>query len=411
MTTVKGLTRTERVADGDIEFRRRGTGDTALVFVHGFLDDQYVWDAVIDAMAVPGFEYVQLDLAGSGNRSSSGGPFDLTRFAHDVGAVVNALDKPVVLVAQSMGTLVAELVAVDHGEHVRGVVLLSPVPLAGVGLPEEAAEQFRSLGGDAEAQRAVRWQLSVSLPEAELDRLVQVGARIPVSVVRDLVTCWNEGDPRGSSASLYRGPVLVGRGADDGFVTDEMVTARVLPRFEWPESFAVRDAGHWAHVEAPAVVAAYVEAFLATLFMETPEAPEPSEAAGSGWRNAFASKTAEDFALAFSEDIVLEASVLTSPVKGRDTVKATMTQASLIYESLAFVREATAGLRTYLEWEATAFGGQQIFGVTVLTKGADGRINHVAIHHRPLEAALKFSTEMRERLAGTVGPSHFYTAD
>ncbi|MCX5096885.1 alpha/beta fold hydrolase [Streptomyces sp. NPDC059837] len=417
MTTTKGLTRTERVADSDIRFKRRGTGDTALVFVHGFLDDQYVWDAVIDAMAVPGFEYVQLDLAGSGDRTSAGGPFDLTRFAHDVGAVVDALDKPVILVAQSMGTLVAELVAVDHGEHTRGLVLLSPVPLAGVGLPEEAAQQFRSMGGNAEGQRVIRQQLSVSLPEAELDRLVVVGTRVPEEVVRDLVKCWNEGHPRGRDASLYRGPVLVGRGAEDGFVTDEMITTHVLPRFEWPESFAVRDAGHWAHVEAAAAVAVHIEAFLTTLPLEASEGSDPSAASGSsegpgsGWRGAFASKTPEDFAAAFAEDIVLEASVLAIPVKGRDQVKATMTQASLIYESLEFVREAVAGSRTYLEWEATAFGGREIFGVTVLTKGADGRINHVAIHHRPLEAALRFSIEMRERLDGTIDRSHFYTAD
>ena len=39
--------RTERIADTDLRFRRNGTGDAALVFVHGFLDDQYVWDGVI----------------------------------------------------------------------------------------------------------------------------------------------------------------------------------------------------------------------------------------------------------------------------------------------------------------------------------------------------------------------------
>ncbi|MDQ0779012.1 pimeloyl-ACP methyl ester carboxylesterase [Streptomyces aurantiacus] len=409
MTDAKALTRTERVADGDTRFRRHGSGGTALVFVHGFLDDQYVWDGVIDAMTAPGFEYVQLDLAGSGDRTSSRGPFDLTRFARDVGAVVEALDKSVVLVAQSMGTLVAELVAVDHGDRVRGLVLLSPVPLAGVHLPNETAEQFRSLGGNAEAQRAVRRQLSVSLPEAELDRLVAVGERIPAPVVRDLVTCWNEGDPRGNNASPYRGPVLVGRGAEDGFVTDEVITARVLPRFQWAATFAVDKAGHWAHVEAPAVVAARVETFLSTLPFDRPETA-PGQG-GSGWRNAFAGKTADDFAAAFAADIVLEASVLAIPVEGREKVKATMTQASKIYESLAFVREAAQGAMTYLEWEATAFGGMQIYGVTVLTKGGDGRINHVAIHHRPLGAALRFSLEMRERLAGTVDSSHFHTAE
>lgn len=159
-------------------------------------------------------------------------------------------------------------------------------------------------------------------------------------------------------------------------------------------------------------MADHIKAFVTTLPAAASVAAEPSdEGAGSGWRGAFASKTPEDFAAAFSEDIVLEASVLATPVEGRDQVKATMTQASRVYESLEFVREATAGRQTYLEWEATAFGGIQIFGVTVLSKGADGRINHVAIHHRPLGAALKFSLELRERLDGTVDPSHFHSVD
>ncbi|WP_406490341.1 alpha/beta hydrolase [Streptomyces sp. NBC_01604] len=407
MTQTAGLTRTERVADTDIRFRRRGTGDTALVFVHGFLDDQYVWDGVIDALTVPGVEYLQLDLAGSGDRTESGGPFDLTRFANDVGAVVEALDKPFVLVGQSMGTLVAELVAAGHSSRALGLVLLSPVPLAGVGLPVEAAEQFRSLGGDADSQRAVRRQLSVALPEAELDRLVVTGTRIPKTVVRDLVGCWNDGDPRGQTPSEYQGPVLVGRGAADGFVTDALVKAHVLPRFRTPESFAIPGAGHWAHVEAPAEVAARIEAFvtgLSTAADSTPQAP------GRGWRDAFASKTDAAFAAAFAEDIVLEASVLAIPVHGRDQVKATMSAASRIYESLEFVQETTEGPRTYLEWEATAFGGHEIFGVTVLTKDDADRIAHVAIHHRPLEAALRFSAELGERLAETVDPGHFYHA-
>ncbi|MET7296647.1 alpha/beta hydrolase [Streptomyces griseoloalbus] len=405
MTSAGGFTRTERVADSDIRFRRRGTGDSALVFVHGFLDDQYVWDGLIDSLATPGYEYVQLDLAGSGDRTGAGGPFDLERFARDVGAVVEALDKPFVLVAQSMGTLVAELVAAASGPRALGLVLLSPVPLAGAGLPAEAAEQFRAMGGSAEGQRAARLQLSVALPDAELDRLVVAGARIPASVVGDLVDCWNNGHPRGLVPSGYQGPVLVGRGAADGFVTDEMVSTQVLPRFPSAQFFDVADAGHWAHVEAPTAVAERIDAFLAGLPASADNAPQ---LAGGGWRKAFASKTAADFAAAFAEDIVLEASVLAGPITGRDQVKATMSAASRIYDSLQFVREATVGSRTYLEWEATAFAGLEIFGVTILTKDDEGRIAHVAIHHRPLGAALKFSTEMRERLAGTVDPSHFY---
>ena len=58
--------------------------------------------------------------------------------------------------------------------------------------------------------------------------------------------------------------------------------------------------------------------------------------------------------------------------------------------------------------EAAAFGGTQIQGVTVLRKDEQGRIVRVAIHHRPLGAALSFSAELRRRLAGRIDAAHFY---
>jgi pimeloyl-ACP methyl ester carboxylesterase len=92
------MTRTERIDGTDSRFRRQGSGGHALVFVHGFLDDQYVWDGVIAELTTPGFETVQLDLAGSGDRTGAEGPFTLERFAADAGAVVDAVDKPFVVV-------------------------------------------------------------------------------------------------------------------------------------------------------------------------------------------------------------------------------------------------------------------------------------------------------------------------
>jgi alpha-beta hydrolase superfamily lysophospholipase len=85
--------------------------NVAVVFVHGFLDDAQVWEDTIAALRTPGIEAVQLDLAGSGVRVDTSGPFTYARFAADVGTVVDRLAKPFVIVGQSMGAPVAELVA------------------------------------------------------------------------------------------------------------------------------------------------------------------------------------------------------------------------------------------------------------------------------------------------------------
>jgi len=80
---------------------------------------------------------------------------------------------------------------------------------------------------------------------------------------------------------------------------------------------------------------------------------------------------------ALAEDVVLEASALRRPVRDRDAA------------------------------EAIGPTGTVIGGVTVLTRDADGRIAHVAIHHRPLGALLEFSRELGRRTAGRVPAGSF----
>ena len=49
--------------------------------------------------------------------------------------------------------------------------------------------------------------------------------------------------------------------------------------------------------------------------------------------------------------------------------------------------------------------------MTVLTKDEHGQIVRAAIHHRPLGPALRFSAELRRRLAGRIGAAHFYDGE
>jgi pimeloyl-ACP methyl ester carboxylesterase len=401
------MTISEQIPNSDIAFLRDGEGAPAVVFVHGFLDDRSVWDKVIDELRTSGIETIRLDLAGLGDRAGAGGPFTYERLAADVGAVVDTVGKPFVIVGQSMGAPIAELVATARPERALGLVLLTPVPLAGTRLPDEVVEPFRSLGADAEAQRGVRQQLSVGLSDADLDRLVTTGLQVRPDVVRALVDCWNTGLRDAPEQSRYAGPVLIVRGADDGFVSDDLVATAVAPRFASARTVVVERAGHWPHLEQPAAVAAELDRLL-TVDATAADDNTAAEVQPQGWTSAFARKSADAFGQAFADDVVLEASVLIRPIEGREQVMRVMGTASGIYESLVFTHEASAGPRTYLEWEATAFGGVVLRGVTILTKDAGGRIVRAAIHHRPLGAALRFSAELGERLTGTVDRDHFH---
>src|ERR1700716_500225 len=111
------MTSSEHAPRTDIAFRRHSERERAVVFVHGFLDDQYVWDKVIAELKTPGLETVQLDLAGMGDRAGASGPFTYERSAADVGVVVDTVGKPFVIVGQSMGAPIAELVGAARPEQ------------------------------------------------------------------------------------------------------------------------------------------------------------------------------------------------------------------------------------------------------------------------------------------------------
>jgi len=128
---------------------------------------------------------------------------------------------------------------------------------------------------------------------------------------------------------------------------------------------------------------------------------------GDGWRRSFADQSQSQFAEQFAEEIVLEATTLAKPVEGKHRVAAVLATASSIYESLEFTAEAQSTSTTYLQWRATAFGGMQIEGVTVLERDESSKIVAAAIHHRPLGPVLRFSAEIRDRLAGVIPADYF----
>lgn len=242
--------------------REMTTAAPTLLLIHGFLDDATVWDGVVDSLA--GTDAVRQDLPGFGTRSgavSDACAASLESLAAEAGRIVSGIDGPVIVVGQSLGTQIAELVAAQQADRVRGLVLLTPVPLDGTRLPDDEVAPFRALGGDREAQRAVRTQLSPHLDEEQLDRLADIGAVITPDVTAHYVDLWNDGAPGSAAQSTFRGPVLIIRGGADPFVTEQMVDA-IRRHFAGTVDVEVIDGGgHWLHVEYPDEVASMIREF------------------------------------------------------------------------------------------------------------------------------------------------------
>jgi pimeloyl-ACP methyl ester carboxylesterase len=246
-----------------LPYSLEGTGEPTILLIHGFLDSAAVWTEVRTRLKDAGLATAALDLPGMGGISAAPESISLDRYADDVGSVVAAMGGRIVLVGQSMGAQIAELVAARHSDQVAGLVLLTPVPLGGVGAPEEAVAPMKSSGGKPDAQRDLRRSLSFDLDPASLDALTALGTGVDPAVVARLVDVWNSGHPDGQSPSRYPGPVLIVRGAADPFV-DDALAERTVTRFTAPRLAMVERAGHWAHFERPGVVAELIARFVDT---------------------------------------------------------------------------------------------------------------------------------------------------
>jgi pimeloyl-ACP methyl ester carboxylesterase len=234
-------------------------GAPTALLIHGFLDDASVWDGLVDSLAGE-VAAVRYDLPGFGTRSGSiadACTTTLESLAAEAGDILTRIDGPVVVVGQSLGTQVAELVAAQHADQVRGLVLLTPVPLGGTQLPDEVVAPFGALGGDRIAQRRLRAELSPHLSEDQLDRLADVGAVVAADVTAHYVDVWNNGVRNAPATSRFGGPALIIRGGADGFVTQQLIDA-ISPRFVEPDVSVVDKGGHWVHVEYPGSVATMI---------------------------------------------------------------------------------------------------------------------------------------------------------
>lgn len=112
-----------RSSDGvEVHFESHGTGDTALILVHGWSGDLTYWSEQLSPLSAEG-RVVAIDLAGHGQSSAERTNWSIHSFADDVRAVVEHLGlESVVLVGHSMGSPVVLEAAHLLGPRAKGVV-------------------------------------------------------------------------------------------------------------------------------------------------------------------------------------------------------------------------------------------------------------------------------------------------
>lgn len=130
-------------ADGvAIRYEVRGSGDPALVLVHGWANTRAIWGIHPETLSRT-HRVVALDLAGHGESDTDRRDWTMDAFGEDVVAVVDQLGlDSVVLVGFSMGGAAVLEAAERLGDRVLGVVLVDVFHDPNVWMSDDEAAQF-----------------------------------------------------------------------------------------------------------------------------------------------------------------------------------------------------------------------------------------------------------------------------
>ena len=131
-----------------INFEVTGTGNTALIFVHGWMGNSRWWDSQRDHFSSK-YLIAQMDLAGHGRSEISRKDWSVKAYAEDIKAVADTLDvENIILVGHSMSganvveaaSLLKKAVAIILVDTLKDLDQLMP--------PEQTAQFFGMLRND-----------------------------------------------------------------------------------------------------------------------------------------------------------------------------------------------------------------------------------------------------------------------
>lgn len=125
-----------------VSYEVHGSGEPALVFVHGWSCDRSYWKRQLDHFTSR-YRVVSIDLAGHGESGAGRTEWTVRSFGDDVAAVVEKLAlADVVLIGHSMGGDVIVAAALQLAERVRGLVWVDAYTSLEEPRTKEEVEEF-----------------------------------------------------------------------------------------------------------------------------------------------------------------------------------------------------------------------------------------------------------------------------
>ena len=216
---------TEQVAHtklGNVEYRALGRG-AALVLIMGYAGTMQTWDPHFIDMLALHYRVTIFDNAGTGGTAALRAPLSIDAMADQTGALITALhlgDTDVL--GWSMGSMIAQALAIRHPSQVRRLILCATYPGVGNAVQPSQKDVDALTGSNAAAAQADLFPADQTMAaDAFGGSIAAYAPSSPVSAPviaaqKSAVLFWFTGrDPSGRRADQISVPTLVADGAND----------------------------------------------------------------------------------------------------------------------------------------------------------------------------------------------------
>lgn len=256
-----------RIGAIELHYEEAGEG-TPLVLIHGLGNDLHLWDGIVPDLAKH-HRVLRFDVRGFGLSDKPAGPYSAGLLAQDVAAFLDALQiDRAHLLGLSMGGVIAQRFALDHGRRVRSLVLVSTS--SEVGEKSRAAwhrlaDTIEQRGFDsrsADASRAFAPAFAVAHPEIVAAAGARNAANDPLAYA---AAARASGDYHWTAElGTITAPVLIVQGLADQLTPPggSVKMSRVLPH---NKLVLLEGVGHNIQAEAPLQLAHLTVGFAAAV--------------------------------------------------------------------------------------------------------------------------------------------------
>jgi len=249
-----------------LQYAERGHGrGQAVIFLHGYTDSWYSFSRLMTALP-PRYHSYALSQRGHGDSDRPLTGYAMSDFAADVVAFMDALGlRTADLVGHSMGSVIAQRVALDYPRRVRKLVLIgSAADLTVNPVLLDLETYVDTLSDPIDPAFVYDFQASTvfqPIPQDFLDTVVAESLKVPARVWKDALAGLIAENTLPELPALTAPTLILWGDKDDifPFSPDQLDLDLTLPN---SELVIYADTGHGLHWEQPERAAADVAAFL-----------------------------------------------------------------------------------------------------------------------------------------------------